>query len=228
MSSFRKLQDIAQSARLATQEKSPDADALHASIYDVVMRAFMSEVLTLSRMNGVIEAVCKGVDDAAVSAAGARRHAAVLAQREAYRGLCSAAGEGLTAVGLVYTEFFKFHESRMSTELGTALSREALVLRQQLEQVTRSADWYSNRQVTGLQAHWLGQLTEPVVPSSARREHASALSWQGRFFQTCGYEPTGSRPHDVRANLMLLGLLTSGALIVLRASRAPELAHAAA
>jgi hypothetical protein len=228
MSSLRKLQDIAHTARLATQEKSPDVDALHSSIYDVVMRAFMTEVLTLSRMNGVIHAVCKGVEDAAgASSAGAKKYAALTAQREAYRGLCSAAGEGLTAVGLVYTKFFRFHESRMSVELGAALSRETRILRQQLEQVTRSADWLSNSEVTALQAHWFEQLMEPFAPSPAQLERAPALSWEGRFFQTCGYEPSG-RPHDVRANLMLLGLLTSGALIVLRASHAPELAQATA
>jgi hypothetical protein len=210
MSSIHKLQDIVQTVRHTTQDISPDIDAVRTSIYGIVMNAFTSKVLTLNRMNGVIRAVRKGVDDCKLTASQAAPHELTLVRLGAYRGLCSAADEGLTAVGLAYIDLLKFHGFSLPTDFEKFLLHETLGLKQQLEQVTLCAEWNSNGQVTGLQAHWFEQLLIPLKPDSKPQED-SVMPWSARFFKICGYEPSGERS-DPHANLMLLGLLTSGVL----------------
>ncbi|MGA8514748.1 MAG: hypothetical protein WB821_08245 [Burkholderiaceae bacterium] len=217
MSSIFKLQDIVQTVRHTTQDISPNLDAVRASIYDVVMHAFMSEVLTLGRMNGVIRAVRKGVDDSKSTASDAATNTLTLTQLGAYRGLCRAADEGLTAVGLAYTDLLKFHGLSLSTDFEKLLLHETFRLKQQLEQVTFCADWHSNSQVTGLQSHWFAQLSVPLTPDF-RAQEASVMPWSARFFQLCGYEPSMGKS-DPHASLMLLGLFTSGVLTGLRSAQ---------
>jgi hypothetical protein len=217
MSSIYKLQDIVQTVRHTTQDIYPDIDAVRTSIYGVVMLAFKSEVLTLSRMNRVIRAVRKGVDDCKLTASQVASHELTLARLGAYRGLCSAADEGLTAVGLAYTDLLKFHGFSLSTDFGKLLLHETLGLKQQIEQVTLCADWNSNGQVTQLQSHWFGQLLVPLKPDSKPQE-AFVMPWSARFFQICGYEPLMGKS-DPDASLMLLGLLTNGVLTGLRSDQ---------
>lgn len=218
MTSLRNLDDIEQTARRAAREQSPDLSALRSSIYDVVVHAFMNGVLTLDRMNSVIQAVRSGVDAGTLIAAGWEDYTLAVARQEAYRGLCTAAGEALAAVGLACGEFFKLHGSNLSIEVGNALLQEALVLRQQLEQVTRGADWVSNIEVTSMQSRWFQELFEPST-SPAKQARASASPWSARFLQECGCEFPLAK-NDTRACLMLLGLFTSGALVGVRALRA--------
>lgn len=210
MSSIPKLQDIVQTVRCTTQGISPDIDTVRTSIYGVVMHAFMNEVLTLGRMNGVIRAVRKGLDYSKLTASHKAPYSLTLARQGAYRGLCCAADEGLTAVGLAYSDLLKFHGFSLPTDFGKLLLHETLGLKQQLEQVTLCADWNSNEQVTRMQEHWFEQLLIPLRPYPKSQE-TPVMSWSSRFFQICGYEPSRGKA-DPQASLMLLGLLTSGVL----------------
>jgi hypothetical protein len=218
MASLRHLQNIVQTARFTTLEKSPDLDAVRASIYEVAITALMKEVLTLDRMRSVIQAVREGVDDAAGAASGSDGNALLKMQQCAYRGLCTAADECLTAIGLAYSEYVRFHGNSLPVSFGSAWLHEVRGLRQQVDQITLGADWASNSTVVGLQSYWFEQLFMPVK-TYINAEEASALRWEDRFFQVCGFETLRGKS-NVKASLMLLGLLTSGTLLGMRSSQA--------
>jgi hypothetical protein len=214
MASLQKLKNIVQTARFATLEKSQDLDAVRASIYEVAINAFMKEVLTLNRMRGVIQAVREGVDDGAVTASGFDGNALPKTLQCAYRGLCAAADEGLTAIGLAYSEYVRLHGHSLPASFGSEWLQEVRGFKRQVDQITLGADWTSNGVVTKLQCYWFEQLLHPVE-TNINAEEMSALRWDDRFFQVCGYE-TPRDKNNTKASLMLLGLLTSGALLGMR------------
>jgi hypothetical protein len=219
MASLRQLKYIAQTASSTTLEKSRDLDAVRASIYEIAINAFMKEVLTLNRMHGVILAVREGVDDGVVTAAsGSDDNAPPKMQQCAYRGLCTAADEGLAAIGLAYSEYARFHRYSLPASFGSLWLHEVRALRQQIDQITLGADWTANSAVASLQRYWFEKLLNPVE-SYINAEEASALGWDDRFFQVCGYEALQDK-NNFKASLMLLGLLTSGALMGMRSSQA--------
>jgi hypothetical protein len=218
MASLRQLQNIVQTARFTTLEKSRNLDAVRASIYEVAINAFMKEVLTLNRVRGVIQAVREGVDDGVVTASGSDGNALSKMQQGAYRGLCTAADECLTAIGLAYSEYVRFHGHSLPASFGSAWLHEVRGLRLQVDQITLGADWTSNSAVTGLQSYWFEQLLMPVR-TNINAEELSALRWDDRFFQLCGYEAPREK-NNSKASLMLLGLLANGTLLGLRSSQA--------
>jgi hypothetical protein len=222
MASFKKLQDLVQTARRVARDNATSLDAVHVRIYDLAMHAFMSEVLTLGRMTRVVQAVRNGIEDSANQASDTytsiEASSEAISQREAYRGLCTAANEGLTAAGLAYAELRKFSGTRLSAEFGKTLLPEILEYKQQLDQITIGANWFSNNQIKRLQTHWFDQLLH-IEEQGSKQEKMSGLPWIDIFFQSCGYEAKTEKS-EVQANLMLLGLITSGALIGLRASQA--------
>lgn len=218
MASSRKLQNLVQTARFTTLEKSRDLASVRTSIYDVARNAFMKEVLTLDRMRGVIQAVREGVDDGTVAVPGFDGYALAERQQDAYRGLCTAADEGLTAIGLAYAEYVRFHGHYLPASFGSAWLHEVRELRRQIDQITLGADWTSNSAVTGLQSYWFEHLLKPVA-TNINAEEMSALRWDDRFFQLCGYDAPRDKS-NATANLMLLGLLTNGALLGMHSSQA--------
>jgi hypothetical protein len=218
MASLRQLKNIVQTARSTTLEKSRDLDAVRESIYEIAINAFMKEVLTLSRMRGVIQAVREGVDDGAVTASDSDANGLPKMQQCAYRGLCTAADEGLAAIGLAYSEYVRFHGQSLPVSFGSVWLHEVRGLRQQIAQITLGADWASNSAVAKLQCYWFEQLLNPVK-SNINAEEVSALGWDDRFFQICGYEALRDK-NATKASLMLLGLMTSGVLVGMRSSQA--------
>ncbi len=218
MASFKILQDLVQKARLAARDNVTSLDAVHVSIYDLAMHAFMNEVLTLARMTCVVQAVRLGIEDSASQAADAGTSGNARSQCEAYRGLCTAANEGLTAASLAYAELRKFSGQNLSAEFSSTLLQEGLEFKRLLDQITIRANWLSNNRITRLQAHGFDQLLQ-LEEHGSKQEKVSAIPWSHVFFQSCGYETRFEKP-DVQATLMLLGLITSGTLIGLRASQA--------
>ncbi len=221
MASLQKLQNLVQTARATTQEKPQNMDAVRASIYDVAIKAFMKEVLTLNRMRGVIQAVCEGVNDGTATASGASEsdgYALSRMQQGAYRGLCAAADEGLTAIGLAYSEYARLSGHSARAGFGSAWLHDVRAFKQQLDQITLGADWASNSAVTGLQSYWFEKLLNPET-ANTNAEEVSALDWDDRFFQVCGYEAERGKS-NAKASLMLLGLLTNGTLLGIRRSYA--------
>jgi hypothetical protein len=140
-------------------------------------------------------------------------------EREAYRGLCTAATEGLTAVGLAQAEFCKFNDKRLSTEFRQTLWRETIECKQLIDQITIKADWSENDRITRIQTHWFDQILQHIEERDPKYENISAMPWSHLFFRSCGYEEK-TEGNDVQATLMLLGLVSSGALIGLQASHA--------
>jgi hypothetical protein len=216
MSALQNLQDIAKTARRTAREKSPDLDAVSTSIEDVVTHAFSAEVLTLSRINDVISAVRKGVDDSAMATSHAGAIRTTMTRQAAYRGICIAADESLLALGLAYADLLRLQRQRLSVDFRKALVHGVHDLEQQFEQLVFHANWASHREITQLHAYWFKQLVAPTIESD-RLEELSTIPWSGLFLQLCGCEPSVEK-NDVRANLMLLGLITSGVLTGLRAA----------
>jgi hypothetical protein len=214
------LHDLAQTACLTTEASFLDFDLLRSNIFNITMQAFLADVLTLERMRSVIQAVCSGVTDNTNAPNGLGADTLVLAHRGAYQGLCSAAGQGLAAAGLAFTQFFKFHGSSLSGEVSGELVRETLALKQQIDQITQYADWRFNSDVTRLQAHGVEQL---LLPNSSQttQTNESSMSWTERFFQEAADQPRHAKS-NTNASLMLLGLLTSGALLGLREAQAAK------
>jgi hypothetical protein len=126
----------------------------------------------------------------------------------------------MRTVGLAQAEFCKFSSERLSTELSEALWQEALACKQQLDQITIKAQWPADNQINHIQTHFFDQLLQPIEKQSSDPEKISAVPWSHVFFESCGYEARTEKS-GVQANLMLLGLISSGALIGLRASHAP-------
>jgi hypothetical protein len=212
------LHDLVQTARTTTEVSSSDFDVLRRRIFDITMHAFLADVLTLERMRSVIQAVCSGVTDNANAQVSLVADTRVLAHRGAYQGLCSAAGEGLTAAGLAFTQFFKFHDSSLSAEVSKALVDETQALKQQIDQITRYADQLSNSEVTQRQTRGFEQLLLPIR-SQTKPANASTLSWTERFLQGSENQPLHVK-NNTNASLKLLGLLTSGVLLGLREAQA--------
>jgi hypothetical protein len=178
------------------------------------MHAFMSEVLTLGRMTRVVQSVRKGIEDSSNQVSNPDVSSKAMPQREACRGLCTAANEGLTAAGLAYVELRKFSGKILSVEFDNALLKVVLDYKQQLDKINMGADWFSDNQITRLQTHWFDQLLHSENQGS-KQEKMSATSWSSKFFESCGYEEKIAKS-EAESNLMLLGLLTSGALVGLR------------
>lgn len=210
--------DASQTVRLTTEASVPDFEVLRHSIFNIAMHAFLSDVLTLERMRSVIEAVNLGVSDDTNASIGLAAGVQMLARRGAYQGLCSAAGEGLTAAGLAVTQFSKLQGYHLPTDVGKTLVQETLALQRQIDQITRSADWLANSEVTSLQARGYEQLLQPFS-TQANQGEESTISWTERFFQGDEFQPLQARS-TTGAMLMLLGLLISGVLIGLRADYA--------
>jgi hypothetical protein len=191
---------------------SPDNfELLRKKIYEISMHALLQDVLTLARMRSVIQTINMGVIESAQASTSLADENAGKAQRSACQGLCSAAGLGLSAAGIAFTQFSKFHGSMLPPEIGQALVLETQALKNQIDQVTRCAGWLTDPEVIRLQAHGFGQLMQPF-DTGAKQADESLISWSDRFFQTGGYQPVHAKS-NAHASLMLLGLLTSGALI---------------
>jgi hypothetical protein len=211
MASFIKLQDLAHSTLLAAQKTPSGLDAVHMGIYDLVVHAFTSEVLTLGRMTIVVQSVYKGIADSANQDPSADVSFNGLSQREAYRGLCAAATEGLTAAGLAYAELRKFSGKSLPLEFDNALSKVALDYGQQLGQINIGAAWFSDSRIVRLQTELFDQLLR-IDEQDSKREKLTAVPWARKFFLSCGYEGENVKG-DIESNLMLLGLITSGILV---------------
>lgn len=217
MSSFHKFQDNTQNMRVLNGNYFSDLEASSVSIYDVAMYAFMSEVLTLGRMNSIINTVKKGIDVHKTMPLELRSPVPVLALVEAYRGLCSASCEGLTAVGLAHTEFIKHHRFSLLDNFYTTFLHEISQLKAQIEQLTILSGWQLNAEVTSLQHHWFSQLLTPLT-KNIQPNDLSAVPWCDQFFQICGFEKIKKNNKNLSSSFMLLGLFTSGALLGMRSS----------
>jgi hypothetical protein len=210
MDSLRRLLYLVQKTREVAGGNFAGLDVLQSSIYALAMQAFMGEVLTLDRMTAVLQAMQKGIGDSAARSAETDLSRLALAQREAYRGLCRAACEGLSAAGLAYTECMKLNGAVVSADFKKAIAHETRELKQQVDQIINFADWSSNTQITLLQTHCFDQLGN-VETSNPKSSTGYELPWSSRFFRLCGYGPTVEK-NETQANLMLLGLITNGAL----------------
>jgi hypothetical protein len=211
MISSKSLQGILETS-YALLSLSPDNfELLRKKIYAISMQAFLQDVLTLARMRSVIQAISAGVMESTQASSSLTDENAEKAQRSAFQGLCSAAGLGLSAAGLACTQFSKFHGVMLPSEISQALVLETQALKDQIDQVTRCADWLTNPEVTRLQTHGYRKLMQPFG-TGAKQADESFVSWSDRFFQTVGYQPIDAKS-NAHASLMLLGLLTSGALI---------------
>ncbi len=219
MASSKNLQDLAHTAHLYARHNASGVNVVHVSIYDLAMHAFMSEVLTLGRISSVVLAVRNGIEDCKNQASGTTECSQVMFEREAYRGLCTAATEGLTAVGLAQGEFCKFTGKSLSKEFCKTLVQELMECKLQIDLVTTEADWPDGNRINRIQTHWFDQLFQHIEKENSKQEKTTAVPWSHVFFQSCGYEAKTERS-DAQASLMLLGLISSGALIGLRASYA--------
>lgn len=218
MSSSTTLQDVSQTMRYTTQAGLPDFEVLRHSIFDITMHAFMRDVLTLERMRSVIQTVCMGVADDTTTPTSLAPSTRESAQRGAYQGVCSAAGQGLTAASLAFGQFSELHGLHVPMEVGAALNHEALALKQQIDHVTQCADWLSNGNVIRLQARGFSLLL-PRRRELAKQAQETTVSWAERFLQECAYQPAAVGS-NIQASHLLLGLLTTGVLTGLWASQA--------
>lgn len=185
-----------------------DIEVLHASIYALAMQAFRSEILTLSRMTVVLKEMQKGIEDTRSLDTNLSRLAQV--QIGAYRGLCRAACEGLIAAELACAEFIKLNGVIVSADFKSVIDKEALELGHQFDQVLKQADCGSNTQISLLLTHWFERLSK-FKTSNFKSNLSSDIPWGSRFFQLCGYASI-VKEKETHANLMLLGLITNGAL----------------
>ena len=208
MVSLRKLLDLEQKTCDAARGNFADIEVLHASIYALARHAFRSETLTLGRMAVVLQEMQKGIEDTQSYEANLSRLAQV--QIGAYRGLCRAACEGLIAAELACAEFIKLNGVIVSADFKSVIELEALELGHQFDQVINRADCGSNTQINLLQTHWFDRLRK-FQTSNFKSNTVSETSWGNRFFQLCGYTSIVKK-NEAQANLMLLGLITNGAL----------------
>jgi hypothetical protein len=211
MPSFKELQDLAQNASVVTRDNASGLDAVRANIYDLAMHGFLSQVLTLGRLTRVVQALQSGIEDSTNHAPSTDVFIEAIYKREAYRGLCTAATEGLTAAGLAHAQLRRLSGKRLSSKFSIALADLGRKYKQQLDQVNIAADWSSNRAITLQQSLWFDKLLYFDEPS-LKQESTSAMPWSSMFFQACGYEEKTAKSH-VESSLMLLGLITSGALV---------------
>jgi hypothetical protein len=218
MTSFKKLQYLEQTASVITRENAADSDVVRASIYDLAIRGFMTEVLTLGRMNSVVQAVRNGIEDSINKAPSMDVSIQSLSQRQAYRGLGTAATEGLTATALALAQLRELSRRSFSSEFGAVMQHFCLKYKQQLDQINIGAGWFSSESIALQQKRWLDKLLYSDEQNS-KQENMSAIPWSHSFFQECGYEGEAAKS-AAKSNLMLLGLTTSGVLAGILASRA--------
>lgn len=216
MTSFQKLQNLVQITDRATRDNLSDIELTRVSIYEIAMHAFLSEVLTLERMNKIINAIKKGVNSHKATADNSAVSITAVLQQAAYRGLCSAACEGLTAVGLAHTEFMKQNRYGIADDVYKTLLKETLQLKFQMDQITMLSGWQLNLDVTSTQHHWFSQLMKPSTPH-LHYDNTPALPWCDHFFELCGYQKI-SNYKNPSSSLMLLGLFSSGALVGMRST----------
>jgi hypothetical protein len=208
MASQRKLFDLEQKTCDAARGNFADMEVLHASIYTLAMQAFRSNILTLSRMTVVLQEMQRGIEDTRSFETDLSRLAQV--QIGAYRGLCRAACEGLIAADLACAEFIKLNGVIVTADFKNAINQEALELGRQFDQVINRADCGSNTQISLLLSHWFDRLNK-FQTSNFTSNALSEMPWNDRFFQLCGFSSM-VKNNETQANLMLLGLITNGAL----------------
>jgi hypothetical protein len=211
MASFDKLQHLAQTASIVTLDKASGLDSLRQNIYDLALHGFMDEVSTLGRMTRVVQAMRSGIEDSTNQASSTDATMEAVCKREAYRGLCAAATEGLTAVGLAHAQLRTFSGRRLPSEFATALRDLCRKYKQQLDQINVGAEWSFRSAITLQQSLWFDKLHD-IDEQGSRQESSSAIPWSSLFFQACGYEVKAAKS-DADSYLMLLGLITSGALV---------------
>lgn len=110
-----------------------------------------------------------------------------MVQQGAYKDLCSAACEGLIAVGLAYTEFMKNHRFSSAVNFYMTLSQDTLQLKAQIDQITMLSGWQLNSDVTELQVHWYSQILKPFA-SNIQCADISHAPWCDQFFQISGFK----------------------------------------
>jgi hypothetical protein len=218
MSLLQNMDDIELVALRTAQEQLSDSSTVRLRIYDLTVRALMSEVLTLNRINSVLQAVRKGVDEGVQNTVD-NIDAENSARIEACRGLCSAADEVLVAVGLGCRAFYNFYESNIPAEISADLLTQIHVFRKQLEQITRQAEWQTNSQVIEMQLRWFQDLSSRFV-ASLKHTQTSTIPWTERFLQGCSCLPA-TEGKKTQAYLMLLGLLTQGVFVGLHEYQTP-------
>lgn len=210
MASQRKLFDLEQKTCDAARGNFADMEVLYASIYTLAMQAFRNETLTLGRMTVVLQDMHKGIEDTKSFEMNLSRLA--LVQRGAYRGLCRAACEGLIAAEMACAEFIKLNGAVVSADFKLAIEQASFGLKHQFDQVISCADWGSNTQISLLQIRWSDQLSR-FQTSNFKGRTVVEMSWSQRFFQLCGCEGMAiEQEKETQANLLLLGLITNGAL----------------
>ncbi len=210
MTSLKNLQAVVQTVHVSANKNLTDLDAIHASIYNLVIHAFLSEVLTLARMNNVIHAVREGVNDFAITKTHLTSDMLPMAQRSAYRGLYSAMCEGLAALGLAHAEFMKNSRFSVSASFNEALGHETLQLKHQLDHIAILSDRQTDIDVKNMQKQLLQQLSTPIETNWAQ-DDKSILPWADQFFQICEFRAI-KNSENLTAQFMLLGLFTSGVL----------------
>ena len=214
MTSSKNLQAKEHAAHVSAISAFADPTAIHTSIYNLVLHAFMSEVLTLSRMNNIIDAVCEGIGNFDNEKTRSTNATLPVLQRSAYQGLYSAACEGLNATGLAHAEFLRNGNFSVSSNFKRALADETLKLKRQLDQITLLADWQAEFKAKNDQDKWLQQLSTPIT-ANANQHDKSILPWVDQFFQICEFDSIKNSEH-LAAQFMLLGLFTSGVLAGMR------------
>jgi hypothetical protein len=217
MNYSRNIDDIKLVALRTAQKKTPDSSTVRMSIYDLTVRALMSELLTLDRINSVMLAVRKGIDEGIQNSVESPGQAAGVVRLEAYRGLCNAADEVLMAIGAGCREFFSLHGSYVSVEICVNIQTDIHIFRQQLEQITHDAQWLTNPEVIATQLRRFQELSACLLPS-VKQIPESIVPWAERFFQECKYVTT-EEGKNFQACRMLLGMLTHGAFSGLRESQ---------
>lgn len=214
MNSSKNLQAVLHATHMSVNKNLTDSDAARASIYNLVIHAFISEVLTLARLNSVIYSVREGINDFSTAKIQLTSYMLPMAQQSAYRGLYSAASEGLAAAALAYAEFMKYSRFGVSDNFNKNMEYEILQLKCQLDQITVLSDWQSNIGAQGEQMRWLEQLSVPITANTTQ-DCKSILSWSDQFFQICEFKAVKNSENLV-AGFMLLGLFTSGVLAGMR------------
>lgn len=214
MNSSKDLQAILHATHMTASRNLTNLDAARASIYDLVMHAFISEVLTLARLNSVIQSVRDGINDFSTTKNSPTSFMLTMAQRSAYRGLYSAASEGLAASALAYSEFMKYSRFCVSKNFNKNMAYEVLQLKCQLDQITMLSGLQSNIGFQSVQMRYLQQLSIPI-PANSTQDDKSVLSWPNQFFQICEFKAIKNSENLV-AGSMLLGLFTSGVLAGMR------------
>jgi hypothetical protein len=214
MNRLQNFQNIEQAALSTAKDLLPNLASVQVEVQDLALRAIENEVFVLGKIIKVIQAIRKGLDEGIEIAANGDRVMLMNARREAYRGLCHAVGQALPALGLGYRELLKFHGHTISAEVGKILHDDVDVLKQQIAEIVRSADWLGNTDVTDLHTKWFQELSEQAAPHP-KQMPTSTMPWSDRFLRECGYESSVDG-NSAQAYLMLLGLFANGVFVGLQ------------